>query len=529
MGSPKFCASLPLLRSSNKMADQKTKNETQVYTDVLCKIKSYLESKREIIDAHNVDFFTQNLWEKCLPEGLRNDLDLLTQEELSRLPSLYLYDDDENYEDSSCSELRKFLTEARSVQLSGIEFVRTRRGMGDGDLQMPLYMMTPKKSHEVSVMAHVVNQIASQVKAEKVLDLGSGKGYLSQALALDYGLTVTGVDSKDMNTQNAVKRSMKLLKALQGRMRKENKSHNMADDSSGRKDTKSATICSKKSDITEQTIDIMCVKDNPCGHFVHSDNKSPINMGLKSDLKEKCISSSYTPITQYVDVSAFQSGDLFGLSTEDTDPRLVLVGLHTCGDLAPTAIKLFIGDESVKALCLVGCCYHLLSQAGSGDIQGGDPGFPMSEYLQREKFTLSRNATMVAQQAADKIATLSKLPPKSVFYRAVLQVILKEKFQLDTRGQHVGRIGSKCKTFHEYVKKGLSKLGLPFHKLRASMAPSIESLFIIDRLCFMKEQGFHDSSVVCLFDPVKSPRCYAIIANKEDVQTTEAHIAESVS
>lgn len=44
----------------------------------------------------------------------------------------------------------------------------------------------------------------------KVLDLGSGKGYLSEYLALHFGYTVVGVDSQQVNTDGAWKRNAKV-------------------------------------------------------------------------------------------------------------------------------------------------------------------------------------------------------------------------------------------------------------------------------------------------------------------------------
>lgn len=42
------------------------------------------------------------------------------------------------------------------------------------------------------------------------MDLGSGKGYLSEHLALKYGLAVVGVDSQSSNTRGAHCRNMKV-------------------------------------------------------------------------------------------------------------------------------------------------------------------------------------------------------------------------------------------------------------------------------------------------------------------------------
>lgn len=48
---------------------------------------------------------------------------------------------------------------------------------------------------------------------------------------------------------------------------------------------------------------------------------------------------------------AFQSWQPFGV-----------VGLHACGDLASTALKLFAEVRSARAVCVVGCCYHHITE-----------------------------------------------------------------------------------------------------------------------------------------------------------------------
>lgn len=39
-----------------------------------------------------------------------------------------------------------------------------------------------------------------------------------------------------------------------------------------------------------------------------------------------------------------------------------MVGLHTCGDLAPSTLRMFVAKPELAAVCSVGCCYHLLSE-----------------------------------------------------------------------------------------------------------------------------------------------------------------------
>lgn len=48
----------------------------------------------------------------------------------------------------------------------------------------------------------------------QVLDLGSGRGYLSQYLAMKYSMSVVGVDAEGSNTHSAMERNRKALRAL---------------------------------------------------------------------------------------------------------------------------------------------------------------------------------------------------------------------------------------------------------------------------------------------------------------------------
>lgn len=47
-----------------------------------------------------------------------------------------------------------------------------------------------------------------------------------------------------------------------------------------------------------------------------------------------------------------------------------MVGLHTCGDLAPSTLRMFVAKKELAAVCSVGCCYHLLSEQFDPSAQG---------------------------------------------------------------------------------------------------------------------------------------------------------------
>lgn len=47
-----------------------------------------------------------------------------------------------------------------------------------------------------------------------------------------------------------------------------------------------------------------------------------------------------------------------------------MVGLHTCGDLAPNTLRIFTSMSEVKGVCSVGCCYHLLCEEFENPLSG---------------------------------------------------------------------------------------------------------------------------------------------------------------
>lgn len=124
-------------------------------------------------------------------------------------------------------------------------------------------------------------------------------------------------------------------------------------------------------------------------------------------------------------------------------------------------------------------------------------------------------------------------------------MILREKLQVfcDDKKSRIGKIFAKSSSFVEYVRKSITKLKLnnelvsddeieamyerylprlqqlvAFSLLREAYAPAVESIIILDKLCYLlelKQQGLvKDCHAVQLFDRVKSPRCVALIATK---------------
>ena len=91
----------------------------------------------------------------------------------------------------------------------------------------------------------------------------------------------------------------------------------------------------------------------------------------------------------------------------DKSKKLFMSALHACGSLADSVIKSFVTTDEINRLCLVPCCYHLAAKSLSCDYE------------------FSKNKRMLAQQCTDKMREKSQKLSPSLFYRAILQVILQ--------------------------------------------------------------------------------------------------------
>lgn len=249
-------------------------------------------------------------------------------------------------------------------------------------------------------------------------------------------------------------------------------------------------------------------------------------------------------------------------------PGLCLTGLHTCGDLAPSCLRIYTENEQITAVCNIGCCYHLLTEQFHNFIYEKIPrekspnskrrqickslenlsiivkevyGFPMSKYLTGQKIELGRNARMAACQSLYRTIDRQERPNDHLFYRALLEVLLERKFPQYLDRTEVGRM-KQCQSFVEYCRKAAKRnpwLQLDtitddelnelydefkdereridlYHLMRITVATVVEGAIMLDRLLYLKEneKNVGVSYLVRFFDPVISPRYFGVVALK---------------
>ncbi|XP_007901972.2 methyltransferase-like protein 25 isoform X1 [Callorhinchus milii] len=579
------------------------------------RLQEFLAIYLKIANVHTIDFYTEDIWNEYValsPEAVLARYRCQDVGSKAEIASASVWDD--------CQKLADVTAYIRETQAHSLPYLGVCTTLDEllqelwGNKQRGTFLktsqfMNTKKSHEVQVMSEVVACLAKHCNVQQVIDLGSGKGYLSSYLSMQYGLNVYGIDASSINTNGANERNRKLKrywKVYQCQINPLGQSAG-AENLRG-KEMNTEGSCKEKVECTGHgdegdnppemeplgsptQIPRLCVfTESEKGEFdgrsemtgaIENEHSEDANAFLdllpmstmqigspprqKKDLceeeKEKRKNANlaakakrvkqtnlYSPLTQHVTATT----DLSDIITDIEDS--MMVGLHTCGDLASNTLRIFIAKPELKAVCSVGCCYHLLSEeyeepADSNDCSQGSWGFPMSQYLRDSVWQCGRNARMSACLPLERVTVGQGLPSESLFYRAVLQVIFKEHYgnrkrhnvEQNTNSKHVGKIFSKSSGFVDYTRKSMQKLGMDdsklsdsliqgyydiyrprwkeleaFNRLKVTLAPCIEGLILLDRLCYLKEQeSIAWSALVQLFDPIKSPRCYAVIGVKK--------------
>ncbi|XP_064089296.1 probable methyltransferase-like protein 25 isoform X2 [Macrobrachium nipponense] len=584
--------------------------------EVIKKVAKFLSPLLPLASCHMVDYITANHWENLVPEQIREDLSNLPREQLQHIPSASLLNElGDHPVDSNgsiaASSLSLYLSAIRQHSLSSLgvltpvdEILEIYGPQEVATLPMK-GVMSVKKTHEVETMSRVISRLAKGCGVDWIVDLGSGKGYLSTSLTLQYNLNVVAIDSSEENTSNAMVRKTKLQKfwkslkkteedKLLGRPLKKGKHRTrkikpveaeLRESPSSQYNRDSSRHIAITAFVTENTDLLQVVKasiesgdDVSSGSLVEDGSSSFTgnqSSSFENEYRELMRSSDTRRLEDgnakyYIDRASKSerpqesgerdSAENYVLKNKESPVasqnkwsdvnKLGLVGLHTCGNLAPSSMKIFLSNPALAFLCNVGCCYHLMEEEfsqnpfidyGDGNRDKPKPqntddvpklkpvnplhpseipdlslGFPLSKVLRDERFSLGRNSRMLSCQPADRLNCTDLSSTMSLYWRSLLQVLLLNKVGDISDMAHVGRIAAKCQNFNEYARAAFAKLGIDvemeeeelleydkkygshirklemFFLFRASLAPIIEGLILLDRLAYLYEQNSKD-------------------------------------
>ncbi|KAI5290545.1 hypothetical protein KEM54_001233 [Ascosphaera aggregata] len=231
--------------------------------------------------------------------------------------------------------------------------------------------MKPKKKHEVEHFSQFVNAFADDVHAKRgkavshIVDFGSGQNYLGRNLAsAPYHRKIIAIERRHHNIDGAmgkdVHAKLKLKKVSQ--KSKEKRGTNVLQDITN---TTPVTLETDE-DGTPTAILVATEKENAeedgsaqgTQDLAEKINDLDISPSGSVDYIEYDIQDGYLePIIQHVvNPSHSQKQDA------DDPARVMVISLHSCGNLVHHGIRSFVLNPSVVAIAMVGCCYNLMTE-----------------------------------------------------------------------------------------------------------------------------------------------------------------------
>ncbi|KAG8297977.1 hypothetical protein J6590_025193 [Homalodisca vitripennis] len=400
--------------------------------------------------------------------------------------------------------------------------------------------MSPKKKDEVEIMSEFVHQECKRLSIGKILDLGSGLGYIDRLLLLR-GYRILGIESQTKLVAFSIMQKENFFPPCLARNLDY---HNMR-------------ICgSLISEVKNAVVNILC---KPSGDSLCTSRK--VNNNVNKYDWDRLI-----PLCR-------------DMADNTNSDKICMIGLHSCGDLAVTGIKMFMSLAEVSALVLIPCCYHKMSlrhncrsQVESEfaleealcdtDTESGEETFhhfPLSralisqsvgaKFVCRPFLRLANQATntswqgwtegdhhrhafnVLSRAVIELVAQQQGATFKKCFRRVVRKTSLKGKDFLSYVEESLSRcefINQKQSSTFEQNKNNIrnslletweqhkdkSRLVEAVTGLQMCLEPVAESLVVADRACYLWEGGRSDVRVVRMIDNKLSPRCLAYVASK---------------
>lgn len=319
--------------------------------------------------VHILDFFTSepSLYSKIFPQEWR---DFFSQHDVMNLLDLFMRDD--------LDEIETYPNEANTLWKDGprppqslFEYVRkVRRHLlirapGGSQCSRNRAMkptqklarhvavgMTIKKVHEVGLFASYINQLNSDFATSKqegishLVDFGSGQNYLGRALASEpYNKSIIAIESKQANADRAKEFDVMAKLAVKDKLMRNKKAFRQGLEGPGTGAVPKPVV----------PVNLPTPPDSSADESIEGTKEAP----------EVETPTTGTGKIQYVE-HRIQDGDLEDvierIPNSSAKKNLMVVSLHSCGNLVHHGLRSLILNADVKAVAMVGCCYNLLTE-----------------------------------------------------------------------------------------------------------------------------------------------------------------------
>ncbi|XP_033213250.1 methyltransferase-like protein 25 isoform X2 [Belonocnema kinseyi] len=487
------------------------------YEDHFKAILELLDKYENLTNCHLVDFLKHDLWNKFVPLSMKLDLEEIASKNFGI---------DWWKTELSC-ELNAFKNITKSLKLDScpgvmnfkdwsecLEKNKLDQRKEEFSVRNKCHFMNRKKWHEVEIFSQAISNLTNSTSS-LVIDAGAGKAYLSEYMSKTYDVPVLAIESSQSHYNSALIRR-ELMRRKQCSSSKRNLSNTVGKDD--------FQTCMIHWLLTMEALDGRRAH-KPKQRFEQMKEEVFV-LSMEEGGSSCCTCSRWrrAHLVQYIMKSIDKTTDYSDLAAThlpnyNVNKNVILVGLHTCGTLTHSMAESFVNTKDIKGLCVVPCCYHLMTDSLTG------------------KQIFSKNSKMLAQQSIDRTSRKTEPMKPTLFYRAILEILLSSMGLNDAK---VGR-GAPLTDFPNYAQWALMKIGIPseqipsieflkyfykshvsskwkfevFQLLRIHLSSVIEAAIILDIVMYIQRRGHScKTSVVKFFDCAISPRNYAIIATK---------------
>ncbi|XP_066466399.1 methyltransferase-like protein 25B [Tiliqua scincoides] len=407
----------------------------------------------------------------------------------------------------------------------------------------------PKKQHEIWQLGQVVKKLSTLTGCRRVVDIGSGQGHLSRYLSFGLCLSVTAIEGDPLLVGRAIRFDRELVQALE----KEQARRGQTPEGISLQGPSHVVGWVDPRAPWQEFLRLLQPEKDEEGALMVD---RPVDAGpsFPKGAPVRNYQASLLRGTESEEEDMAGCGEKTLASLGPTSPplesRLILTGLHACGDLSVALLRQFVRCPHVVGMTSVACCYMKLSTAETSPTPPPSSscppeyGYPLSRWVSAlPGHQLSYKAREGACHALEDYTL--RLQEESATlrthcFRAMLETVIRAA---DPAKKCLG-VQSINKAhmlrFEEYAQLGLARVGLDpntpldppalatmlaqqhkvvaFFTLALLLAPLVETLILLDRAIYLQEQGFH-CRLIPLFDPTFSPRNLVLVAAKTDLHT----------
>eukprot|EP01132_Coremiostelium_polycephalum_P002009 gene2009-2472_t len=538
-------------------------------------LANFIDRYKYLYELRSLDFFTSDIWNRLIPDDWKEPLLSMSDEEAMNFHKGIIV------KDEWPESLKSFIGDAVSLWMPK-DVYKSDWELRDLSFSSLFLKMSEKKIHEVLIMSEFINDVVVSSgiieKPNEIVDIGAGECYLSQVLSHHFRYSVTAVDCSASFLEGAKKRQDLIeVQRIASELKKLDKQNKelLLETNQQKELKKKQQQQHQQQQQQQRTLDDIQQKTVALNI---KNEKLQLQKQMINDFDVK------SPELLVAMIDSDMKGDDFLDLLKQHNPEknyesLMLVGLHTCGILPPTMIKNFVQCNHINSMIDVGCCYYKIEDGANHEF--------MSDHCRKKigNLVLGPAALKLSCEASDSSqCNLQEYQYscKVHFYRVLLETALKCSWGIETLAgtvhnytiRNISR--TKSQTFESYAKSALERMNnqqkqfkeqqlentdtddprnkpLPtleyitndiynqykdhikkvniFLLLRGLLAPVLESLIVLDRYIYLKEQNESTNSasnihsyIIPIFNHNLSPRNLVILCLKTNKSTTNLKI-----